>query len=263
MKLHLDRPLVFVDVEATGSNSAVDRIVEVAFVKLFPDGQAEPRTYRVNPGQPIPELVAKMIGITDEDVRQSPAFEHVAAEMAAFLDDSDIAGFYSNVFDVPILVEEFLRSGVPFSTDNRRLIDVFRIYTKKEKRDLSAAYRFYCDKDLNNHHDARSDATATMEVLLAQLERYDDLANDASGLQEFSRDKDFVDFGRRMIYQNGEPHFNFGKFKGKRVREVLEREPQYYDWIMRGDFHLHTKQKLREIKESMKPRNYQLRKKPI
>lgn len=263
MKLELSRPLIFLDIEATGSNSATDRIVEVAFVKLFPDGHAETRSWRLNPGQPIPEDVARMIGITNEDVAKCPAFEDVAAEVAAFIGDADIAGFYSNTFDIPILVEEFLRAKHAFDVDRRGLIDVFRIYTKKEKRDLAAAYKFYCNKDLEQHHNAEADARATMEIMLAQLERYEDLSRTAAGLTEFSRDKEFVDFGKRMVYEDGEPVFNFGKYKGRKVREVLEREPQYYDWMMKGDFHLHTKQKLTEIKQSIRNRHIRFRNRPI
>jgi DNA polymerase-3 subunit epsilon len=263
MKLQLTKPLVFVDIEATGPNSAVDRIIEIALVRLKPDGTDESRTFRINPGQPIPAEVSRLTGITDVDVKECPAFDDVAAEIAAFIGDADLAGFYSNTFDIPILVEEFMRSEFAFDTDNRCLIDVFRIYTKKEKRDLVAAYKFYCDKEMENHHSAVSDATATMEILLSQLQKYEDLATTAGGLNEYSRDKEFVDFGKRMIYQNGEPHFNFGKFKGKKVREVLEREPQYYDWIMKGDFHLHTKKKLTEIRQSMRNRDLRFRNRPI
>jgi DNA polymerase-3 subunit epsilon len=204
-----------------------------------------------------------MIGISNEAVRDCPAFEERAEEIAAFIGEADLAGFYSNTFDVPILVEEFLRADYPFDTDNRVLIDVFRIYTKKEKRDLPAAYKFYCDKDMESHHDAGYDARATMEILMSQVARYDDLAATVDGLGVFSQDRDFVDFGKRMIYQGGEPYFNFGKYKGHKVREVLEREPQYYDWIMKNDFHLHTKNKLREIRESMKTRPFKLRNRPI
>lgn len=252
MKLELDKPLVFFDIEATGSNSAVDRIVEISLIKLMPDGQTDTKSYRINPEQPIPDAVANIIGITNEDVRKAPTFDQVAQEIAAFLEGSDLAGFYSNNFDVPMLVEEFLRADVHFDTDERNFIDVFRIYTKKEKRDLPAAYKFYCKKVLTDHHASEADARATMEILLAQLERYDDLSTDTAGLANYSKDKDFVDLGRRMIYQNGEPVFNFGKFKGKKVRDVLNREPQYFDWMMKGDFHLHTKQKLKEIRESSK-----------
>ena len=174
------------------------------------------------------------------------------AEILEFFGDADVAGYNSNRFDVPMLVEELLRSDLVFDTKNRRFVDVFKIFTSMERRDLEAAYKFYCDKDLTNAHSAEADIDATYEVLLAQLDRYEDLSNEISDLHEISKEGDFVDLGRRMIYIDDVPHFNFGKYKGRKVTEVLHREPQYYEWIMRSEFMLDTKQKLKEIKLLMK-----------
>lgn len=252
MPLKLTKPLVFFDIESTGLNVAVDRIVEIALMKIHPDQVQEKKVYRFNPGIPIPEEVTAIHGITNEDVADAPHFEDKAREILEFFGDADVAGYNSNRFDVPMLVEELLRSDLVFDTKNRRFVDVFKIFTTMERRDLEAAYQFYCDKDLKNAHSAEVDIDATYEVLLAQLDRYDVLTNDIKDLHEISKEGDFVDLGRRMIYINEEPHFNFGKYKGRKVKEVLHREPQYYDWIMRSEFMLDTKQKLKEIKLLMK-----------
>jgi DNA polymerase-3 subunit epsilon len=252
MNLALEKPIIFFDIESTGPNVVNDRIVELAVMKIHPDKMRESRVYRLNPEMPISQEAIEIHGITNEDVADCPTFGDKAEEISDFFGSSDLAGYNSNRFDVPMLVEEFLRADMVFDTKNRRLVDVFRIFTKKEKRDLSAAYQFYCSKDLQNAHNAEADVTATFEVLMAQLELYDDLEGDVSFLEEYSKDGDFLDLGRRMIIKNGEVLFNFGKHKGKRVIDVLQREPQYYNWIMKNDFLLDTKQKLKEIKLTLK-----------
>lgn len=252
MPLKLTRPIVFFDIESTGTNVAIDRIVEIALMKVHPDQVQEKKVYRFNPGMPIPEEVVKIHGITNEDVATAPKFEEKANEILAFFDGADLAGYNSNRFDIPMLVEELLRCGLVFDLKRRRSIDVFKIFTSMERRDLEAAYQFYCGKELKNAHSAEADIDATYEVLLAQMERYDELPDDLDELHEISKEGDFVDLGRRMIYVDGVPHFNFGKFKGRSVKDVLDREPQYYDWIMRSDFMLDTKQKLKEIKLLLK-----------
>ncbi len=247
MVLPLKRPLVVFDIEATGINVGSDRIVEICLLKINPDQSRQIRTERFNPGIPIPPDATAIHGIRDADVAGKPAFAAFAKELHDWLDGCDMAGYNSNRFDVPMLVEEFLRAGVGFD-ENRRYVDVMRIFTLMEKRTLEAAYRFYCDKSLENAHTAEADTLATFEVLQAQLDRYpDELAPDVEFLDRFTADEEFVDFGRRMIYQNGVEIFNFGKHKGKPVVEVFEREPSYYDWMLKGDFAEHTKLKLKTI----------------
>lgn len=253
MKLNLTRPLAFFDLETTGVNISADRIVEISILKIHPNNQSVSKTMRVNPGIPIPIQASQVHGIYDDDVKDSPKFSEVAKEIIILLDDCDLAGYNSNKFDIPILVEEFLRAGINFSIENRRMIDVQKIFHKMERRNLEAAYKFYCEKELTNAHQAEADVKATFEVLMAQVERYTELKNDITFLHEFTKeDDDFVDFGRRMIYKNGVEVFNFGKHKGKPVKEVFKAEPSYYNWIMDSEFPLHTKQKLKEIKEKMK-----------
>ncbi len=251
MKLKLKQPLAFFDIESTGTNASKDRIVELAILKIYPDGMRESRVYRFNPGMPIPEESSDIHGITDEDVKNAPKFEEKAQEIYEYLKDSDLAGYNSNRFDVPMLIEEFSRAGIHFDIENRKLIDAYQIFIQKERRDLSAAYQFYCDKNLENAHSAEADIQATFEVLEAQLERYEDIEADVDFLDRFCKQDDFVDLGRRMIKREGEIIFNFGKHKGKRVKDVLKREPQYYDWIMNADFQADTKNKLKEIKKNM------------
>ena len=223
----------------------------LAILKIYPDGMRESRVYRFNPGMPIPEESSDIHGITDEDVKNAPKFEEKAQEIYEYLKDSDLAGYNSNRFDVPMLIEEFSRAGIHFDIENRKLIDAYQIFIQKERRDLSAAYQFYCDKNLENAHSAEADIQATFEVLEAQLERYEDIEADVDFLDRFCKQDDFVDLGRRMIKREGEIIFNFGKHKGKRVKDVLKREPQYYDWIMNADFQADTKNKLKEIKKNM------------
>lgn len=245
--LQLDKPLVFFDLETTGINTGTDRIVEISMFKVYPDGKKETRTMRLNPGIPIPPEASAVHGIYDRDVADAPTFKQVAAELRDFMDNCDLAGYNSNKFDVPILVEEFLRADVGFD-ENRKYIDVMRIFTLMEKRTLEAAYKFYCDKELTNAHSAEADVMATYEVLLGQLDRYGEaLKPDMQFLHEFTSDGEFVDFGRRMIMKNGEPHFNFGKYTGQSCADVYRKEPQYFDWIYKSDFPQHTKLKLRMI----------------
>ena len=253
MKLNLKRPIVFFDIESTGVDVATDRIVEISFLKIYPDGKKESLTMKLNPTIPIPIEASNVHGIYDEDVITEPTFKEKAKELFDFLDPCDLAGFNSNRFDVPMLLEEFIRAGLSFSIDNRALIDVHRIYTLFEKRTLEAAYQFYCSKTLENAHSAEADTTATYEVFMAQLEKYaPELKSDISFLHDFSNEERFIDSGRRFIYQGGKPVFNFGKYKGKPVDEVLKGDPGYYNWMMQGDFAQHTKQKLTEMKEAMK-----------
>lgn len=250
--LQLQRPLAFIDLETTGTNVATDRIIEIAIIKVMPDRTTQSKVRRINPGMPIPPSSTAIHGISDEDVKNEPTFKQVANEMRQFLDQTDIAGYNSNRFDIPVLVEEFLRAGLTFDIDNRRFIDVQKIFHQMEKRTLGAAYKFYCDKELINAHSAEADAMATYEILEAQLVRYEQtLKADVDALATFTKEDDYVDFARRMVIQNGVEMFNFGKYKGRSVREVLKTEPQYYDWMMKADFPLNTKQKLTEIYHSM------------
>lgn len=249
--LQLNRPLAFIDLETTGTNVATDRIVEIAIVKIMPDGSRQSKVKRLNPTIPIPPASTAVHGISDADVQNEPTFKQVANELRQFLQNCDIAGYNSNRFDIPLLVEEFLRVGLDFEIAGRRFIDVQKIFHLMEKRTLGAAYKFYCDKTLDNAHSAEADAMATYEILQAQIDRYKELQNDVTALADFTKEEAFVDFGRRFILENGVEIFNFGKHKGRPVRVVLKEEPQYYDWMMKSDFSLHTKQKLTEIYNSM------------
>jgi len=261
MKLNLTRPLAFFDLEATGINIGVDRIVEISVIKLNPDGSEEVKTWRVNPGMSIPLESSLIHGIYDEHIKDEPLFNALAADIAGFIGDSDLAGYNSNKFDIPMLMEEFLRSGLQFDLDNRHFVDVQNIFHQMEQRTLKAAYRFYCDKDIINAHSAEADTRATMEVLLAQIERYADVewedkkgnksipvVNDVAALHKFTNLHRPVDFAGRLAYNDaGEEVFNFGKHKGKKVEDVFNIEPSYYSWMMQGDFPLYTKRKLEEI----------------
>lgn len=250
--LQLTRPLAFIDLETTGTNVATDRIIEIAIVKVMPDRSVQNKVRRINPGMPIPAVTTAIHGISDDDVKDMPLFKQVANELRQFMEHCDIAGYNSNRFDIPMLVEEFLRAGLTFEVDSRRFIDVQKIFHLMEKRTLSAAYKFYCDKDLINAHSAEADAIATYEILEAQLIRYESLLKpDVDALATFTKEDDYVDFARRIIMQNGVEMFNFGKYKGRPVRDVLKAEPQYYDWMMKADFPLNTKQKLTDIYHSM------------
>jgi DNA polymerase-3 subunit epsilon len=250
-KLQLKRPLAFIDLETTGINVSTDRIIEIAIIKIMPDGSRLSKVKRINPGIPIPEESSQIHGITDEDLKDAPSFREVANELRQFLEGCDLAGYNSNRFDIPVLVEEFLRVGQKLDTAGRVFIDVQRIFHLMEKRTLEAAYQFYCQKDLRDAHSAEADAAATYEILEAQVGRYAELSGDVESLARFTAEEDFVDFARRMVRKKGVEIFNFGKYKGRPVREVLRDEPQYYDWMMKSDFALHTKQKLSEIFNDM------------
>lgn len=250
MTLNLRNPLVFFDLETTGINISKDRIVEISLLKVHPNGKEEVKTRRINPEMPIPPQATTIHGITDEDVKDCPTFRQVAKSLADILEGCDIAGFNSSRFDVPMLSEEFLRAGVDFDPSKRKFVDVQIIFHKKEPRTLEAAYKFYCDKVLDNAHSAEADTRATYEVLKSQLKHYDDLENDIEFLsKEFSSFNNNVDFAGRMVFdENGVEVFNFGKHKGKSVSQVLRDEPSYYSWMMDGDFPLNTKQALTKIR---------------
>ena len=250
MKLNLKNPLVFFDLETTGTNINSDRIVEICYLKVYPNGNEESKTLRINPGMHIPEEASAIHGIYDEDVKDCPTFKDVAKKIAADIEGCDLAGFNSNRFDIPVLAEEFLRADVDIDLMKRKFIDVQVIYHKMEQRTLSAAYKFYCDKNLEDAHTAEADTRATYEVLKAQLDRYaDTLQNDINFLSEYSCHTKNVDFAGRIVYNDqGVEVFNFGKYKGISVKEILRKDPGYYSWIMQGDFTLNTKNVLTKIK---------------
>lgn len=249
MELKLERPLIFFDLETTGTNILKDRIVEISAIKLWPDGREEVKSRRVNPECHIPEEATAVHHITDDDVRECPTFGKLAKSMHAFFEGSDIAGFNSNKFDVPLLIEEFARQGLSFNVSDRRFIDVQNIFHKMEQRTLVAAYRFYCGKNLEDAHSATADTRATLEVLKSQLDRYPDLENDVEKLAEFSRQGRNLDLaGRIVLNDKDEPVFNFGKHKGKRVCDVLRTEPSFFAWIMQGEFSRNTKDVLMQLK---------------
>lgn len=245
--LQLEKPLAVIDLETTGINLSTDRIVEIAIVKIFTDGKKVVKRKLINPEIPISQVSQEMHGISNEMVKDAPTFRQVANEIKQFLDNCDLAGYNSNRFDIPLLAEEFLRVGLDFDFSTRRLVDVQRIFHMMEQRTLSAAYKFYCNKNLDSAHSAEADASATWEILEAQLLKYPQLGNSVETIITCIGDDCIVDFARRMILENGVEIFNFGKHKGRAVAEVLRAEPQYYDWMMKGEFPLHTKQKLTEI----------------
>lgn len=245
--LQLKKPLAFIDLETTGVNLGTDRIVEIAIVKILTDGTRSTKRKLINPGIPIPKVASDVHGITDEMVKDAPAFKQVGQELKQMLDGCDLAGYNSNRFDIPLLMEEFLRAGVEFDMKNRKLLDVQNIFHKMEPRTLGAAYKFYCNKVLEGAHSAEVDASATFEVLEKQLEKYPELGTSVDSILKVLGEDQIVDFARRFIMDNGVEVFNFGKFKGRPVADVLKAEPQYYDWMMKGDFPQHTKQKLTEI----------------
>ena len=246
--LQLTKPLAFIDLETTGVNLATDRIIEIAIVKVLPDGKRSAKRKLINPQMSIPKQSSDIHGITNEMVKDAPTFKEVAQELKQMLDGCDIAGYNSNRFDIPMLVEEFLRAEVDFDMKGRKLIDVQNIFHRMEQRTLSAAYKFYCNKVLDGAHSAEIDAMATHEILIAQLERYPDLGTSVDSVLKLIGEEPIVDFARRFVMENGIEIFNFGKYKGRAVAEVLRTEPQYYDWMMKGDFPQYTKQKLTEIR---------------
>lgn len=250
MKLNLKRPLIFFDLETTGINVTSDRIVELCYIKVFPNGNEESKSMRINPEMPIPPHSTAVHGISDDDVKDCPTFKEVAKELELTFRDSDIAGYNSNKFDVPLLVEEFLRAGVEIDLSKRKFVDVQTIFHKMEQRTLVAAYKFYCGKNLENAHSALADTRATLEVLESQLDRYPDvLANDVGFLANFTTVNRNVDFAGRIIYNDkDEEVFNFGKYKGRKVTDVFRLDPGYYSWMMQGDFALNTKQVLTRIR---------------
>ena len=250
MKLNLKRPIIFFDLETTGLDIAKDRIVELCYIRVEPNGNEEARSMRINPEMHIPEVASSVHGITDDDVKDCPTFADVAPQLAATPERSDLAGFNSNRFDLPLLAEEFMKAGVNIDLSHVQAIDVQNIYHKLEKRTLAAAYKFYCGRDLENAHSALADTQATYEVLQAQLDHYpNDLQNDVDFLAEFSRMNRNIDFAGRFVYdESGKELINFGKYKGKAIKDVLSRDPGYYSWIMQGDFTLNTKQVLTKLR---------------
>lgn len=259
-QLNLKNPLVVFDLETTGTNISQDRIVEIAMVKAMPDGTIEEKCRKINPTIPIPLETSLIHGIYDEDVKEEPTFKQVAKSLAQFLEGCDLAGFNVLGFDVPMLVEEFLRANIEFDVTQRKIVDAQKIFHLMEKRNLTAAYKFYCDKDLVNAHSALADTKATYEVLVSQIEKYDGqeafdnlgkkmatIENDMSVLHDLTT-TNRVDFAGRIILKEGVETFNFGKHRGKPVVEVLQKEPSFYDWMMKGDFPLDTKRKLTQIK---------------
>lgn len=247
MNIVLSRPIAVLDLETTGTNLASDRIVEIAIVKIQTDGTKTVKRKLVNPEMKIPENASSIHGITDEMVKDAPVFRIIANEIKQFIEQCDLAGYNSNRFDWPLLMEEFLRAGMELDISARKMIDVQKIYHVLEPRTLSAAYKFYCDKSLENAHSAQADAEATWEILDAQVGRYAQLGNNLDSIIQYIGDEPMVDFARRFVMENGIEIFNFGKHKGRSVADVLKQEPQYYDWMMKGDFPMHTKQKLTEI----------------
>lgn len=249
MQLNLRNPLIFFDLETTGINIVKDRIVEISFLKVHPNGKEESKTRRINPEMPIPPESTAIHGITDEDVKDCPVFKEIAKSLATQIEGCDLAGYNSNRFDIPLLAEEFLRAGVDIDLGKRKFVDVQTIFHKMEQRTLSAAYKFYCSKSLENAHTAEADTMATYEVLKAQLDRYPDLKNDINFLSEYSSFTNNVDFAGRIIYNDKKQEvINFGKYKGELVETVLKNDPGYYSWIMNGDFPLNTKKVFTEIK---------------
>jgi DNA polymerase-3 subunit epsilon len=251
-QLQLNRPIIFFDLETTGVDHARDRIVELAMVKLLPDGKRDSYVKRVNPGIPIPAECTAIHGISDDDVKDAPSFKQIARGLYEWMKHCDLGGYNSNKFDIPLLAEEFLRAGINVDFTERHMVDVQQIFFKMESRSLSAAYNFYCNKKLENAHSAEADILATIEVLEAQLDKYTDLGTEVKGLHSFTGGEEFVDYARRLSLKDGHTVFNFGKYKGKKVEEVFNTEPQYYDWMMQADFPLHTKQKISEILNRMK-----------
>lgn len=249
MQLNLTKPICFFDLETTGVNIATDRIVEIAILKVYPNGNKESHTWRVNPEMPIPPETTAIHGISDADVADEPTFKELSAKVENLIKGSDLAGFNSNRFDIPLLAEEMLRAGKDFKMKNVSAVDVQTIFHKKEKRTLAAAYKFYCDKDLEDAHSAEADTLATFEVLQAQLERYPDLENDIKWLDKYSSHKSFADFAGFILFnKEGKEVFSFGKHKGKLVEEVLESEPGYFGWMQNANFPLYTKKVLTEVK---------------
>jgi len=252
MKLNLTRPIVFFDLETTGVNIVTDKIVEISILKVFPNGNKESKTWLVNPEMEIPQESINVHGITNEKVVSEPTFKELASEVNEMISDADLAGFNSNRFDIPLLAEELMRVGIEFDMKNRKAIDVQVIFNKKEQRTLSAGYQFYCGKELEGAHGAEADTNATYEILLAQLDKYNDIENSVDALSNFSTHGTRADFaGFILMNDEHQEVFSFGKYKGRIVEEVLKENPGYNSWIQNADFPLYTKKVLREIKERM------------
>lgn len=249
MQLNLTKPICFFDLETTGVNISKDRIVEISILKVFPNGNKESKTWLVNPEMEIPKEVIEIHGITNEKIANEPTFKELAKDIHNMIKDSDLGGFNSNRFDIPLLAEEMLRADLDFDMKNRLAVDVQTIFHKMEQRTLSAAYKFYCEKELEGAHGAEADTNATYEVLKAQIAKYDTIENDTKFLAEFSSRKKFADFAGFISFnKKGEECFSFGKHKGKLVTEVLEKEPGYFGWLLNADFPLYTKKVLTAIK---------------
>ncbi len=248
MKLNLSKPLCFFDLETTGINVAKDRIVEISILKVFPNGNKESKTWKVNPTIPIPPETSAIHGIYDEDVKNEPTFKELAPKIYEIIKDADLAGFNSNRFDVPLLAEELLRAEVDFDLEKHKLIDAQVIFHKLEPRNLTAAYKFYCNETLDNAHSAAADTNATYEILKAQIEKYDEVKNDIKFLSNFSNHKKTADLAGFIVYNGNDEVFTFGKYKGQKVEEVLQKDQGYYSWIQNADFPLYTKKVLTRIK---------------
>jgi DNA polymerase-3 subunit epsilon len=247
--LSLNRPIAFIDLETTGVNIGSDRIVEISILKLLPDGSEEVYTYRVNPTIPIPAESSAIHGIFEKDIKDSPTFKELAPKLFQIIDPCDLAGYNSNKFDIPLLVEEFLRVELDFDMQNRKCVDVQNIFHKMEQRTLAAAYRFYCSKELENAHTAEADVRATFDVLMAQLQKYDSLQPNVNFLHTFSSMNDNVDLAGRIVRdKKGVEVFNFGKHKGRPVLDIFKSEPSYYNWMMDGDFPLSTKRVITQLR---------------
>ena len=257
MKLNLIKPIVFFDLETTGINIGTDRIVEISILKVFPNGNKESKTWLVNPEIEIPKEASDIHGITNEQVVTEPTFKELALQVNEMIADCDLAGFNSNRFDIPLLAEELMRAGIDFDMKNRSAIDVQVIYHKKEQRTLSAGYQFYCNKELEGAHGAEADTLATYEILLAQLDKYDDIGTSVEDLSEFSSHGKRADFAGFILFnEENQELFSFGKYKGRTVEEVFKENPGYNAWMQNADFPLYTKKVLREIKERMSaPKN--------
>ncbi|MFC7523297.1 exonuclease domain-containing protein [Parapedobacter sp. GCM10030251] len=276
MNLNLKRPLAFFDLETTGVNVSTDRIVEISILKVSPGDVEAVKTLKINPEIPIPLESSMFHGIYDEDIKDAPTFKEVAADLAAFIGSADLAGYNSNKFDIPMLMEEFIRAGIDFSLEGRRFVDVQNIFHQMEQRTLKAAYRFYCGQELTNAHSAEDDVRATYEVLKSQLDRYKDVewedktgnkcvpvVNDVEALHHFTNLSRPVDFAGRMVFnEQGEEVFNFGKHKGRTVEEVFSIEPSYYSWIMQGDFPLYTKKCVDKVWQRFRIKQKQQRQAP-
>jgi DNA polymerase III subunit epsilon len=252
MALSLNNPLIVFDLETTGINTSKDRIIELYMIKILPNGEEQHLHHRINPGMPIPKESTAIHGVVDADVADCPKFKDIGNSLLEFIGQSDFAGFNSNHFDFPLLVEEIYRAGLEIDVDGRKFVDAQRIYHKKEPRNLAAAYRFYCSKDLIDAHSAAADTIATWEVIKAQVEHYEDLENNVEFLHQFSGQNNLIDLAGRIRRNNeGEAVFYFGKYKGQSVADVFKKDPSYYNWMMRGDFAENTKRVVTKIRLSL------------